>query len=59
MKGEEDEKARGKLSFFFDKRVKPTILEGCKAMRNDMRNKQEFTENYGSTSVGKRDQKIR
>ena len=47
-----------KLSRFFDKRVKPTILEGCKEMRNDMRKKQEFTENFGSTSVGKWDKKF-
>ncbi len=38
--------------------MKPKILEGCKAMRNDMRNKQEFTENFGSTSVGKWDKKF-
>ena len=38
--------------------MKPTILEGCKEMRNDMRKKQEFTENFGSTSVGKWDKKI-
>ena len=47
-----------KLSRFFDKRVKPTILEGCKEMRNDKRKKQEFTENFGSTSVGKWDKKF-
>ena len=35
--------------------MKPTILEGCKEMRNDMRKKQEFTENFGSTLVGKWD----
>ena len=51
-------KQEGKISRFFDKRVKPTILEGCKAMRNDMRKKQEFTENFGSTSVGKWDKKF-
>ena len=34
------------------------ILEGCKEMRNDMRKKQEFTENFGSTSVGKWDKKF-
>ena len=39
-------------------RVKPTILEGCKQRKNDMRNKEEFTENFGSTSVGKRDKKF-
>ena len=47
-----------KLSRLFDKRVKPTILESCKEMRNDMRNKQEFTENFGNTSVGKGDKKF-
>ncbi len=38
--------------------MKPTILEGCKEMRNDMRKKPEFTENFGSTSVGKWDKKF-
>ena len=38
--------------------MKTTILEGCKEMRTDMRRKQEFTENFGSTSVGKRERKI-
>ena len=33
--------------------MKPTILEGCKEMRSKMRNKPEFTDNFGSTSVGK------
>ena len=59
MKGGEDEKEQEvKFSRFFDKRVKSTILEGCKEMRTDMRNKQEFTENFGSTSVGKWDKKF-
>ena len=59
MKGGEDEKAQEvKLSPFFDKRVKPTILEGHKEMRNDKGKKQEFTENFGSTSVGKWDKKF-
>ena len=47
-----------KLNRFFEKRVKPRILEGCKAVWNDMRKKQEFTENFGSTSVGKWDKKF-
>ena len=34
------------------------ILEGCKEMRDVMRNKQEFTENFGNTSVGKWDKKF-
>ena len=36
----------------------PTILEGYKEMRNDKKRKQEFTENFGSTSVGKWDKKF-
>ena len=59
MNGGEDEKEQEvKFSCFFDKRVKPTILEGCKEMRTDMRKKQEFTENFGSTSVGKWDKQF-
>ena len=59
MKGGDDEKEQEvKLSRFFDKRVKTTILECCKAMRHEMRKKQEFTENFGSTSVGKWDKKF-
>ena len=47
-----------KLSRFFDKRVKPTILQVCKEMKNEMRNKEDFMENFGSTSVGKWDNKF-
>ena len=43
MKGEEEDKEQEvKLGRFFDKRVKAMNLEGCKEMKNDMRNKQEF-----------------
>ena len=38
--------------------MKSAILEGCKAKRNDTGKKQEFTENFGSTSVGKWDKKF-
>ena len=38
--------------------MKPTTLEGCKEMRNDKRKKQEFMENFESTSVGKWDKKF-
>ena len=59
MKEGEDEKEQEvKLSRFFDKRVKPTILESCKEMRNDMGKKLEFTKKFGSTSVGKWDKKF-
>ena len=59
MKGGEDEKEQEvKFCRFFDKRVKPTILEGSKEKRTDMRDEQEFTENFGSTSVGKWDKKF-
>ena len=33
------EKVKECIICFFDKRLKRTIFEGCKAMRNDMRNK--------------------
>lgn len=34
--------------------MKPTILSGCEEKKNDKRNKREFTQNFGSTSIGKR-----
>ena len=38
--GEEEEEV--KESCFLDKHVKPPNLEGCKELKNDLRNKQEF-----------------
>ena len=48
-----------KLSYFFDKRVKPHELEGLQEMKNDMRNKQEFKRNFGSTPAEKKQNLIR